>query len=95
MTSGAWSIAPPADVGERLVAEADAEHRHLGALEHVERDADVARVLRAARGPGEITMLSTASAATSSHDSSSLRTTIGSSPLTSPSRWKRLKVNES
>ena len=46
-------------------------------------------------GPGEITMLSTASAATSSHDSSSLRTTIGSSPLTSPSRWKRLKVNES
>ena len=34
-------------VGERLVAEADAEHRHLGAPEHVERDADVALVLRA------------------------------------------------
>ena len=35
------------DVGERLVAEADAEHRQLGALQHVERDADVARVLGA------------------------------------------------
>ena len=34
-------------VGERLVAEADAEHRHLGALEHLEGDADVALVLRA------------------------------------------------
>ena len=38
-----------ADVGERLVAEADAEHRQLGALQRVERDADVARVLGAAR----------------------------------------------
>ena len=47
MTSGACSTAPPADVGERLVAEADAEHRQLGALQHVERDADVARVLGA------------------------------------------------
>jgi hypothetical protein len=36
------------DVGERLVAEADAEHRHLGALQRVERDADVALAVRAA-----------------------------------------------
>src|SRR5215218_2189485 len=36
------------DVGERLMAEADAEHRQLGALEHVQRDPDVALVLRAA-----------------------------------------------
>ena len=34
------------------MAEADAEHRQLGALQHVQRDADVARVLGAARGPG-------------------------------------------
>ena len=34
-------------VGERLVAEADAEHRHLGALQHVQRDADVTPVLGA------------------------------------------------
>ena len=46
-------------------------------------------------GPGEMTMLSTGSAASSSHVSSSLRTTIGSSPPASPSRWKRLKVKES
>ena len=46
-------------------------------------------------GPGEITKQSTPSAASSSHDSSSLRTTIGSSPVTSAIRWKRLKVNES
>src|SRR5215216_32444 len=37
------------DVGERLVAEADTEHRHLGALEHVQRDADVALALGASR----------------------------------------------
>jgi hypothetical protein len=34
-------------VRERLVAEADAEDRYPGAPEHVERDADVALVLRA------------------------------------------------
>ena len=34
-------------VRERLVAEADAEDRHLGAPEHVERDPDVAPLLRA------------------------------------------------
>ena len=34
------------DVGERLMAEADAEHRDLRALEHLQRDADVALVLR-------------------------------------------------
>ena len=37
------------DLGERLMAEADAEHRHLGALERLQRDADVALVLGAPR----------------------------------------------
>ena len=82
------------DVGERLVAEADAEHRQPARAARRARRRRRARA-RGGRGPGEMTMLSTASAASSSHDSSSLRTTIGSSPLTSPSRWKRLKVNES
>ncbi len=41
------------DVGERLVAEAHAEHRHLGALQHVERDADVAPALGAAGAGGD------------------------------------------
>ena len=36
---------PARDVGERLVAEAHAEHRDVGALERVQRDADVALVL--------------------------------------------------
>ena len=38
-------------VRERLVAEAHAEHRHLGAAQDLERDAGVARMLRAS-GPG-------------------------------------------
>jgi hypothetical protein len=36
-------------VGKRLVTEADAEHRHLGALKRVERDADVALAVGAPR----------------------------------------------
>jgi hypothetical protein len=78
-------------VRDLLVAEADAEDRHVGLPQHLERDPGVARVLGAAR-PREITMLSGARPTSSSHGSSSLRTTIGSSPLTSPRRWKRLKV---
>jgi hypothetical protein len=35
-------------VGEGLVAEADAQDRHLGALQHLQGHADVAFVLRAA-----------------------------------------------
>ena len=81
-------------VGESLVAQADAEHRHVGATERVQGDTDVARVLRPA-GPGEITTLSAPRAASSSHGSSSLRTTTGSLSLTSPRRWKRLNVYES
>jgi hypothetical protein len=82
------------DLGERLVAEADAEDRKLRAPEHLQRDADVPRVVGTPRGPA-ITTLSTGEAASSSQARSSLRTTMGSRPLTSPSRWKRLKVKES
>ena len=42
-----------------------------------------------------MTMLSNGQSASSSHVAPSLRTTIGSSPFTSASSWKRLKVNES
>jgi hypothetical protein len=79
------------DVRERLVAQADAQHRHLAVAQRVEGHADVTRVLGPSR-PGEMTMFSTSRAASRSHGSSSLRTTTGASPLTSPSRWKRLKV---
>ena len=37
------------DVGECLMAEADPEHRHIGALKRVQRDADVALAVGAAR----------------------------------------------
>ena len=36
-------------VGESLMAQTDAEHRHVGAAERVQGDSDVARVLRPAR----------------------------------------------
>ncbi|MBA3262658.1 MAG: hypothetical protein H0T69_09370 [Thermoleophilaceae bacterium] len=35
-------------VGKSLVAQADAEHRHLGAMERIQGDTDVASVLRPA-----------------------------------------------
>ena len=94
MTSGAWSIAPPAAWASAWWPR-QTPSTGTSARWSTSSETPTSRSCSGRPGPGEMTMLSTASAATSSHDSSSLRTTIGSSPLTSPSRWKRLKVNES
>ena len=77
-----------ADVGQRLVAEADAEHRQLGALQHVERDAEASRC---SRQPGPRDVVDRQRREEFVHDSSSLRTTT----VTSPRQVKRLNVNES
>jgi hypothetical protein len=94
MTSGAWSIAPPAT---RASAWWPRQTPSTGTSARWSACSEIptSRSCSGRPGPGEITMLSTGSAASSSQVSSSLRATIGSRPLTSPSRWKRLNVNES
>ena len=92
-TSGACSIVPPY-VGEGLVPEADAEHRHLERAQHLERDAGVARMLGPS-GPGrdhDVVRMQRREVVPRqlvvAHDDRL-------SPLTSPRRWKRLNVFES
>ena len=78
--------AAAAHVREALVAEAHAEHGHRVLQQRLAADAEVALAL-GAPGPGETTIRSHGSPASTLHASSSLRTTTGSSPTTLASSW--------
>ena len=91
MTSGACSIVPPKAYASSWWPR-QTPSTGTSARRSTSSETPASRGRSGRPGPGEITTFSGASRTSSSHVSSSLRTTIGSSPLTSPSRWKRLNV---
>ena len=96
ITSGAWTTAPPLKYREPLVAQAHAEHRARRRPRSRPRQTPKSLPVAPA-GParGRSRCCRTPARSSSSHVAPSLRTTIGSSPLTSARSWKRLNVNES
>ena len=94
MTSGACTTDPPEE-NARPWWPRQTPSTGISAASIASRQIPKSAVRSGRPGPGEITMLSNRSPASSLHVAPSLRTTTGSSPFVSASSWNRLNVNES